>query len=49
MAAVNVTFPMESEEKAAEVAAAMREAGTLEFTNVQGDQVNITIGDVSVS
>jgi hypothetical protein len=49
MAAVNVTIPAESDAQAAEVAAAIREAGTLEFTNIQGDQVNITVGDVTVS
>jgi hypothetical protein len=50
MAAVYVTFPCESDSQAAEVAAAIREAGILWFTGSTDEStVNITVGDVQVS
>jgi hypothetical protein len=49
MAGVNVQIACDSAEQAAELAAALREAGTLNYQKVEGgDTVNLTVGDVTV-
>ena len=49
MASVKLTLQAENQERAAEIAAAIREAGTLQYTNVEGNTVNVTVGDVEAS
>ena len=49
MPEVTVTFPTETEQQAAELAAAIQEAGSLEYTNVEGNTVNVQIGSAVAS
>jgi outer membrane receptor for ferrienterochelin and colicin len=44
MATITLDLLEISDEQAAEIAAAIREAGSLQFTSVEGNTVNVQIG-----
>jgi hypothetical protein len=49
MPTVTVQLPVDgSADDAIEIASAIRDAGTLTFTNVEGNTVNVQVGDVTV-
>ena len=48
-AALNVNLPDTTHEQAAEIAAAISNAGAMSFTNVNGDQVTVNVGSVTVA
>jgi hypothetical protein len=49
MAEVTVVLPTETAEQAAELAAAIQEAGSLKYTNVEGNTVNVQVGSAEAS
>ena len=49
MPEVTVTFPTETEQQAVELATAIQEAGSLEYTNVEGNTVNVQIGSAEAT
>ena len=49
MPSVNVTIPAGDDEAAQQLAAAIRDAAEINYTNVEGDMVTVTVGNVTVS
>ena len=48
MASVRVTLPSQNMDEAVALASAIRDAATMQYTNVEGNTVNVTVGDVEV-